>query len=207
MRRWISVPTGLAFLLAGTGVAFAQITGTKHDFETATWNTTGEKCKMCHVPHTANVTIEDTPLWNHDLSVATYTVYGSSTLDATVGQPDGGSKACLGCHDGTVALNAFGGNTFTGADVFIPGTANLGSDLSDDHPVSFVYDATLATNDGELNDPTTTTSGLGGTIGQDMLFSTKVQCASCHDPHDNTNAPFLVKSNAGSALCQTCHTK
>ncbi len=93
------------------------------------------------------------------------------------------------------------------ADTFITGSANVGTDLSDDHPVSFLFDAALASADGGLFDPTTQSSGLGGTIDDDMLFSNKVQCASCHDPHDDANWPFLVKSNAASALCQTCHTK
>ena len=39
------------------------------------------------------------------------------------------------------------------------------------------------------------------------LFGGKVQCASCHDPHNNTNEPFLTKTNDGSQLCFTCHAK
>ncbi|MBI2362927.1 MAG: cytochrome c3 family protein, partial [Elusimicrobia bacterium] len=35
----------------------------------------------------------------------------------------------------------------------------------------------------------------------------RVECGSCHDPHDNQNGKFLVKSNAGAALCLTCHQK
>lgn len=34
-----------------------------------------------------------------------------------------------------------------------------------------------------------------------------VECASCHDPHSDTNATFLRISNAGSAVCLTCHVK
>ncbi len=46
-----------------------------------------------------------------------------------------------------------------------------------------------------------------------MLYSTTnatgptVECASCHDPHSSTNATFLRISNAGSAVCLTCHNK
>ncbi|NIR44635.1 MAG: cytochrome C, partial [Gemmatimonadetes bacterium] len=32
-------------------------------------------------------------------------------------------------------------------------------------------------------------------------------CASCHDPHDNTFAPFLAADNTDSALCVHCHVK
>ena len=34
-----------------------------------------------------------------------------------------------------------------------------------------------------------------------------VECASCHDPHSDTNATFLRISNAASAVCLTCHVK
>lgn len=34
-----------------------------------------------------------------------------------------------------------------------------------------------------------------------------VECASCHDPHVSANPTFLRRSNVGSALCLTCHTK
>jgi predicted CXXCH cytochrome family protein len=32
-------------------------------------------------------------------------------------------------------------------------------------------------------------------------------CSSCHDVHNNANAPFLNVANDGSALCLTCHVK
>jgi predicted CXXCH cytochrome family protein len=59
----------------------------------------------------------------------------------------------------------------------------------------------------ELFDPTTTPSGLGGTIDADMLFTAKVECASCHDVHDSGFPSLLVMDNAASALCLTCHDK
>ena len=39
-----------------------------------------------------------------------------------------------------------------------------------------------------------------------MLFNDRLECASCHDVHNSYNqAGLLVKSNADSALCLTCH--
>jgi len=203
----LAILTTFVFLGFST-VAFAAITGSPHDFSSgATWNSTGEICVPCHTPHHAMST--EAPLWNHEESVATYTMYDntvSSTFDATPEtEPDGPSKLCLSCHDGTVGLGNFGPNT--GNTDYVTGTALLDTDLRDDHPVSFTYDDTLATTDGELYDPTTQISGLGGTIAEDMLFAGKVQCASCHDPHDNINTNFLLKSNASSLLCLTCHNK
>ncbi|RME75749.1 MAG: cytochrome C [Planctomycetota bacterium] len=188
------------------------IATTKHDFSTAAWNPGGQICEPCHTPHGGNTGITDAPLWNHAVTTATFTPYSSGTLNATVGAPSGISILCLSCHDGTVALEDFGGST--GGTNFIPNTspAYIGTDLRGSHPVSFIYNTSLATSDGGLFDPATASSGLGGTIEQDMLFGTTpgsktLECASCHDVHDNTNGFFLIKSNAASALCLTCHNK
>ena len=186
---------------------FAQIAGTGHDFSGQSWNTTTEICIVCHTPHNADNTVANAPLWNHSLSnVAAYSIYAGATMNATVGQPDGSSKLCLSCHDGTVALENFGGVT-TGTNP-MTGNANMGTDLSNDHPVSFTYDAALASADGGLFNPTTTQSGLGGTITNTMLIAGKMQCSSCHDVHNSANINgLLLKSNSASALCLTCHNK
>ena len=192
-------------LLSGTALS-QTIVGSDHDFSGQAWNTTTEICIVCHTPHNGDVTVSDAPLWNHELTAANYSVYSSSTLDATVGQPDASAKLCLSCHDGTVAVDNFGGQT--NGTVFVTGNDLLGTDLSDDHPVSFVYDASLATADGDLHDPTTTSSGLGGTIDADLLIGNKLQCASCHDVHNGSGvASLLRKANTASALCLTCHSK
>lgn len=39
------------------------------------------------------------------------------------------------------------------------------------------------------------------------FFQPFVECASCHDPHSDTNPTFLRMSNAQSAVCLTCHNK
>lgn len=191
-------------LFAFTSLSNAGIQGSDHDFSAKSWNTTGEICATCHTPHNADTSVV-APLWNHDVSNATYTLYNSPSLDATVGQPSGSSKACLSCHDGTVALDSFGGNTGTN---FIGGDEVIGTSLNDDHPVSFTYDTLLATTDGDLADPDIVSSGLGSTISDDLLIAQKVECASCHDVHNSVNIDKLLrKNNANSALCMTCHTK
>ncbi len=197
-----------AGILAGlTLPAPAQtIKGSAHDFSGSTWNPTSEICVVCHTPHHSDTSVGDAPLWNHQVTSATFQVYSSSTLNATVGQPSGVSKLCLSCHDGTVALDNFGGRT--NGQTHISGDALIGTDLRNDHPVSFTYDAALATADGALYDPTNSNSGLGGTIDADLLFNHKLECASCHNVHNESGvADLLVKSNAQSALCLTCHIK
>ncbi len=191
-------------LIAQYSVA-QNIAGSAHDFSPETWNASGEICIVCHTPHNAVVST-DAPLWNHELTTQTFTLYSSPTLDATVVQPTGSSKLCLSCHDGTVALENFGGTT--GGTNFVTGNALVGIDISDDHPISFTYDNALATADGGLFDPTTTSSGLGGTIDDDLLLGGQLQCASCHDVHNGAGIAFLLRmNNAGSNLCLTCHNK
>ncbi len=201
--RFISI-LGAATMLLVSNTSWGAISG-DHDFSGQAWNTAGEKCNVCHTPHNAQAT-QLIPLWNHTSTTETFTLYTSSSLTATdVAAPAGASKACLSCHDGVTAVDSFGGNTGT---VLITGDAKLGTSLADDHPVSFTYDAALATSDGGLSDPTTTNSGLGGTIAVDLLAAgTEMECSSCHDVHDDTNGKYLVMANTGSALCTTCHTK
>jgi len=195
-------------LFVGASAAMAQdkgdIVGTAHDFSQRGWNGTGEICVVCHTPHFA-LAATDGPLWNHESTTATYDLYTSPTLDATLTQPGTESKTCLSCHDGTVALDAFGGQTGTNN---IGAQWNVGTDLSDDHPVGFDYNTTLATADGELADPSTKASGLGGTIASDMLFTDgALECASCHDVHGaGGNDKLLLIANTGSDLCLTCHS-
>ena len=193
-----------AFLFLASPV-WADIVGTAHDFSSKNWNPTGEICVVCHTPHNADTTVTNAPLWNHEVTTATFTPYTSATLDATTGQPNGVSKLCLSCHDGTVAIDNFGGTT--NGTHFISGGEKLGTDLSNDHPVSFTYDTALSTTDGELFDPATQPSGLGGTISDDLLVGGKVECASCHDVHGTPNDHLLLIDNSGSALCLTCHDK
>jgi len=190
--------------------AIGQLSGTAHDFSLATWNPDGpsggkEVCITCHTPHNADVTVAESPLWNHEVTIATFTVYNTTTLNATVGQPDGISKLCLSCHDGTVELDAFGG--VATPSTFITGNGLVGTDLANDHPISFTYDDALAGTDGELELPSTAPSGLGSDIDTDLLFGGKLECASCHDVHGSGQPYLLVKSNIGSALCITCHDK
>lgn len=190
----------LALVAATSITARAAITGTAHDLSGSGWGST-EKCAYCHTPHNAKAD-KLVPLWNHSSSATTFTLYSSSTFNATPGQPAGTSKACLSCHDGTVAMDSFG----TNAGIHLmTSAAKLGSDLSDDHPISFTYDAALVTADGGLVTPSS--ASFVDAAHNVPLFAGKMECASCHDVHDNTFGKFLRKSNAGSALCLTCHVK
>jgi len=187
-----------------TGATEATIRGSAHDFSGQTWNPSGEICLPCHTPHGANITVTDSPLWNHAVTQATFIPYTSSRIRATdLGQPSGRSKLCLSCHDGTVALDSFGGKTGTR---FMPTESLIGTNLNAHHPISLTYNDALATLDTGLFSPSSKVSGLGSTIQRDLLFNNQLECSSCHDVHNQFGIDnLLVKSNAGSALCLTCH--
>jgi hypothetical protein len=204
---------------AGQGVA-----NTSHDPRLWSFGFETQVCVMCHAPHNAS---SAGPLWNHALSaVPSYTLYSSPSTTATIGQPGPTSKLCLSCHDGTVAIMAYAGTAgnaagMTMAQASNPGSmALIGTDLSNDHPIGFVYDAALVAKDPTKLKPTSTSVTIGasstrsGTIASLLLDGgTKMECSSCHDVHNKftvatASGRGLVKvSTGGSALCVTCHIK
>ncbi len=198
------------FLLSANMVVFgAGIEDTKHNLSVTgpgpiKSSSEDRVCIFCHAPERAGS--GGTFLWNKKLSRAHYTTYDSSTLYARVGQPTGSSKLCLSCHDGTIALGDLKSERreiqFAGGVRFIPaGGTRIGTDLSDDHPVSFVYDSALAISNGELADPYALPRGIR------LDKEKQLQCTTCHDPHNNSNGQFLVMPNTYSDLCRICHKK
>ncbi|MCF8222569.1 MAG: hypothetical protein K9J25_05430 [Bacteroidales bacterium] len=214
MKTKFTIITVLFLSITGIN-CFSQIAGTAHDFSSETWAPAENKmCGVCHTTHNA-MNEPSAPLWNHEsTAVAGYTLYSSPTFDnhggTTITDPSASSKLCLSCHDGTVALENFGGvttgTTYIGSGSLIGGAG--GDDLSKDHPISFEYTDALAATDGGLFTPSSAASGLGGSIQEDMLFNNKMECASCHDVHNKYSISHLLKiSNVNSELCLTCHNK
>jgi predicted CXXCH cytochrome family protein len=200
------IATSIAVL---AGPAHAGLLTSRHNLSasgpgTVKAATEDQICVFCHAPHNA---APSSPLWNRRTPGSTYIPYSSSTAKANAGQPTGGSLMCLSCHDGTIALGDLLSRKTPvgmagGATTMPAGSASmLGTDLSDDHPVSIAYSSTLAALNGELADPAT----LTGRVRLDSAG--QLQCTACHDPHDDTNGKFLVMPNQASALCQTCHLK
>ena len=74
-----------------------------------------------------------------------------------------------------------------------------GTDLSDDHPISFEYSASLAAQDGELAMPGTFSNSLR------LDHNGELQCTTCHDAHDSPYDKLLRMSNIGSQICIECH--
>lgn len=117
------------FLL--TTKAIAEITSSRHNLlvpyttnpiMTAVvgtlYNNYGEVCVYCHTPHGGQSS--NAPLWNRTLpATGNYTPYSSTTMDTSVGQPDGISLACLSCHDGTIAVDSIA--NAPGSGYYTPG--------------------------------------------------------------------------------------
>ena len=205
-------------------------------------------CVFCHTPHGATSGIA-APLWNRVVSGQTYTTYTSSSIEANAAElaagPGGSSKLCLSCHDGTLAIdkvNVLNGATnvniamTSATPVKMPAasaatgfTRAIGTDLTNDHPISFTYNSTIAGYDGELRSPDGTIVGnrVAGAAKPKMpLENNQMQCSTCHDPHlrdkatNNGNAKFLrmnrfqVNQPTGGAfstssdiICLACHDK
>jgi len=204
----------------------ATIIGSAHDFTASTnywingtvdWVSRSNVCGVCHTIHHANPD-KAAPLWTHASTAQTFIPYSSPTFQGGAITINASSKACLSCHDGSVAINqtynSAGTNTYTGGTaVYIKSSAIIpdgspANDLSNMHPIGFTYQ-TAASADPSIKS-SSSTAWTGTTIAQGMLLGGQVECASCHDIHGERGASgsggiYLVISTTGSALCLTCH--
>lgn len=232
MRTRIAVTLFTLMLVFGVmiglaGTASAQIAGTDHDLTTAGSRGTTAisltfSCQPCHHPHPpASNVMTLIPLGNRSTyatsgamnTAPTYTMY-SVNYDATPEQPLGVDLLCLSCHDGSVAMDAYGGVAGSGTPL-IQGTAKITTGgtnevLSGEHPIAVSYDDTLtgaaaATPVYTGFDTVANATADGIKFFSDGAGGNMVRCASCHDPHNNTNQPFLRA--APSVLCAACHIK
>ncbi|RJQ19727.1 MAG: hypothetical protein C4560_05900 [Nitrospiraceae bacterium] len=216
----------LLLIPCSVDTVYAGVETTKHNLSTSgpgPIRATSETrvCVFCHTPHGAAAT----PLWNHTLSQASYILPSSSIdewstlLSSPQNPPDGDSKLCLSCHDGTVAIGAIvnlGGSATTvsmqdsGTGYLTPGgllssssSGYLGTNLSGDHPVSIEVNPSLISDKDTQcinNDvsfklcypqkPVKLTP-TGNRYGIGPSTGVGVQCSSCHDAHDGTNPYFL----------------
>jgi len=205
---------GALALLALTGAnANAQIAISEHNFSNKAWSG-GEICKPCHTPHFANESVGR--LWNHALTTAAYQMHeGPGTAEDNL---DVVSRMCMSCHDGTVALDSFGGQA--GGTEYIGATANLGTDLTDDHAIGTdaYYPPPNKPSwwDTSFNATTSngTAVGSGATALRLKAFDDNgttryvVGCTTCHNAHNRGNYPHMtVISNSGSQMCLVCHIK
>lgn len=193
MKKLLVLTAALALFAAP---AFATIINGPHDLSDNNVQTgTTEVCVYCHTPHSAlSNAFTDVPLWNIKASANTSSVTGESAM-------------CMACHDGQVlfadqsnptnSAAAGGGYNFTTYGAIAADAAGL----SNDHPVGINYADSITSKPGEFKAIGSLTGGVK------LSTANRVECFSCHDVHNETNTPFLISTNAGSALCVGCHNK
>ena len=196
MRQMTYVLAAVVALGLGT-TAFGGIEDTAHDLSDLTTN--GRICLPCHVPHNAMTETDGSSmiLWNHTLSSQTFIMYSPFATDRgdrdQDGEPGTPSKLCLSCHDGSIAVDSYGGAAGDPATK-ITGSANLEPDLRDDHPIGIAYPVP---GDGYKDI----------SAAEVKVVNNRVECTSCHDPHDDDLGRFLRVTITNSTLCTTCHDK
>lgn len=160
-------------------------------------------CQFCHTPHGANpdAAYSRAPLWNRQSLAATFTMYDSTKLAggaaAISATPQAASITCLTCHEGSALLGTTYSNSAnsllaTNAAIANVGMLRVGTNLNDDHPVSVDYP----------------TGGAGGFPAASPLplYSNKIECATCHDPHlTGVQGSNLLRVSAAT-ICVGCHT-
>lgn len=151
-------------------------------------------CIFCHTSHKSNTDFDliDPPLWNHSLSSATYNVLTPGTVRNSItnsvytpispsnagvvnmlsspSAPDGTSRLCLGCHDGTIGIGNVGSESVpiamntASACVTSDGrissscSAYIGNDLTTKHVVSIpMNDGLMAASNSSCSDAGQTT--------------------------------------------------
>lgn len=168
------------------------------------------------------------PGWNrYKPATGGYDLYDSRTLDNKVKTPSPISLLCLSCHDGTmgVDMTVFRPNGWrnsedaalhvrlNGADDLMScgkchngfrahsiAIKHIGTDLTNDHPISMTY-AGLTHKDADFRKPDSTEGFNNGV----KLYDDRVECASCHNVH-NPDVGLLLRTRA-DRLCETCHIK
>ena len=207
----------LLVLLALCGSAGAETKGsiryTKHNLSSSGPGdiksvTETRICIFCHSSHNGS---SEGPLWNHESTKAgAFKTYDRATLQGYPQQPNGATKLCLSCHDGTIAVGAvksIAGEIKmhgVGAQGGIPVSkaSNFGRDLSGMHPVSVPFSEKTALGSSSLRWPP---FDLEKQVGVDA--GGFVQCTACHDPHGSRSKslPFWNKDSF-SKVCNVCHS-
>ena len=257
MKKFAAVLAAVALSAGSATVVFAAaapgsgIYQTAHDinFKVAGVRDVQDRlCAFCHTPHHAYTATDPAPvgpvlaasgyapLWSHGVSTANYTPYASATFDVKGGVSMandpliGPSRLCMSCHDGTVALDTYYGQTGThfisnGANTYFGAQPKIELDGLKTHPIGF--DATTLQAAGVTQDthlwPNMLTSNYRGnnapaslTVASRLFQGQYFTCSTCHDVHNKLNDTsasipvgtqnyFLLGGRTNSALCTTCH--
>ena len=223
--------SAFALSIVGTKHDLSSITGLSGLKQPAGGTT--QVCVFCHTPHNSAKT---KALWNRkgatlDSAFRTYTsgiMMEGGAADSwfqgtTKGQFSAKSTSllCMTCHDGATTMggavlnnNPYSPTTNQQEPTAIGGTtglistaANLGTDLTNDHPVNIDYDKAVTSVNTARPSSLAQRDATGKVAGVLPFQNGIMECSSCHNVHDNAIKPFLRVSIEGSALCLKCHIK
>ena len=187
---------------------FAQSANNPHEIDTVGKNINDDICKNCHLSfngeYSGYLASIYTPSKEEYLtylastekfSIDDIATAGSDleTSDATYTNPLSlsSSKLCMSCHDGVIALG-----------VSHQGVLKISLDKS--HPISVDY----IEGKSSLRDKNTRIENWdNASFIKDILVNDKIECISCHSPHNKTYKNYLRSKNDKSKLCFTCHNK
>jgi predicted CXXCH cytochrome family protein len=217
-----------AFALVAS-VASASISGSSHDFRGYQGiAASAPTCNFCHLPH-GGLAVTGAPLWARNLvdgsaangAYSFYAPVGAGQTKPTALRTP--SQLCMSCHDGTqsiariLKINATG-NAYLGgiandtlARMPAASTAFMGTNLTNDHPVSVSFTAN-STYGGLANVVPANIFLFNGTGMVSNVGVGTVECLSCHNAHtakaatpSYPNRQFMTPY-AGTDLCLGCHS-
>jgi hypothetical protein len=204
-------------------------------------NGTDRICIFCHTPHAST---PDSTLWNRpapqkasfplygDTSGATLVIKGdfggSANTESQYGvgvYPNGASRMCMSCHDGVTAIGLLADNStiamLVGVANKLDGDGSFNDaiaaviDLDTAHPISFIYDETVRASIEVVRGVGTYQLPGGSGVDVPLDGQDRMQCTTCHDPHNDTNLdglglPFwrhtgTVIVNRYDDVCNACH--
>ncbi len=200
-----------AMPVLGANLPKTGVAGSTHDVS-------GRGCQGCHASHNGALanggttgTTGEILLWARNFPVAsnTFGVYDSATMKNKAVELGGTalttstdvrmySLLCLSCHDGVTSTfsPAMTSLHMVGSKASFATGAYESYGLTNDHPVNMPYNPTVNT---ALQAVATVTASLP------LYGSTNtLQCATCHDPHNDTNTNYLRMAN-NTTTCTTCH--
>jgi len=158
------------------------------------------------------------PLWDKKTSIQTFQLIPLSPVETPESShPFGPSSACLACHDGALAAGIHDARLNHPISLayprqpdghFVPrrNTPNLlrywsipdrtpSGVILPTGPQSQYFSLPTGSNSGDLS--------VSATVVRTTLGY--IHCDSCHNPHDNSTAPFLRASS--KTLCLICHDR
>ena len=180
MMKLVCLVVASGVLVLGIRLSYGGIRGTSHDFSEAAWSG-GQMCAPCHASHDSDQGAGYS--WAHAYpSDSVFTKREGSVLGVD-------SLMCLGCHDGQTALDRFGDRL---GSAVMTGARAFGRDIRNSHPVGVSYPSS--------REGYRTAENVGSEL---QLYDGRIECGSCHDPHDDRNGKFLRVDSR--VLCQLCH--